>query len=139
MKKWYRSRRDKKLFGICGGMAEMLNVDATLLRLVVAVTTVFTGGTVILIYIAAAFIIPKEPNIGMGPGPFGHMPPHFGPESAGYGYTSGGASAGRTSHYGNTGAQHHPLDDMMKDIEQKAMWKEIEQLRAKLAKYEKGE
>jgi hypothetical protein len=31
------------------------------------------------------------------------------------------------------------IDEMMKDVEKKAMWKEIEELRAKVAKYEKGE
>ena len=46
MKKLYRSRRDKKLFGLCGGLAEMLNVDATLLRILLIVITVFSSGAI---------------------------------------------------------------------------------------------
>jgi phage shock protein C len=61
-KKLYRSQTDKKLFGLCGGLADMLGVDATLLRLVVIVTTFFTGGALIAIYFIAALIIPKEPT-----------------------------------------------------------------------------
>lgn len=74
MKKLYRSSRDKKLFGLCGGLAEMLNVDATLLRILLVVVTIFTSGAVILIYIIAGLVVPKEPPVysGFGPNGFGN-------------------------------------------------------------------
>ena len=74
MKKLYRSRRDKKLFGLRGGLAEMLNVDATLLRILLIVITVFSSGALILVYILAGLVVPKESN------PFGG----FGPGTGGY-------------------------------------------------------
>ncbi|WP_438494958.1 PspC domain-containing protein [Paenibacillus sp. IHBB 3054] len=61
MTKLFRSERDKKLTGLCGGLARTLNIDATLVRLLVAVTAVFSFGTVALIYIVASLIVPKEP------------------------------------------------------------------------------
>ncbi len=97
----------------------MLNIDATLLRIVVVVATLFSGGTVILIYVLASLVTPKEP---LYDSPYAHSPYH--------------------SPY-KAMPQHETvspnIDEMMKDIEKKAMWKEIEQLRAKLAQYEKGE
>ncbi|WP_258235234.1 PspC domain-containing protein, partial [Paenibacillus agaridevorans] len=51
LRKLYRSTRDKKLLGLCGGLSEMLNVDATLLRILLVVVTIFTSGTVIFIYL----------------------------------------------------------------------------------------
>ena len=51
MKKLYRSRRDKKLFGLCGGLAEMLNVDATLLRILLTSSPSFPAVIRILVYI----------------------------------------------------------------------------------------
>jgi phage shock protein C len=123
MTKLYRSQRDKKLFGLCGGLAETFNIDATLLRLVVVVTAFFSAGTTILLYLLACMVIPKES-----------------------GYVSEFAHAGTSSAQHNTGSSQFQqessssnIDEMMKDIEKKAMWKEIEELRAKVAKYEKGD
>ncbi len=48
------------VLGICGGLAKYLAVDATLVRVVWAVATVFGIGAPILIYGIMAFIIPKE-------------------------------------------------------------------------------
>ena len=59
MKKLYKSRTDKKLCGVCGGIAEYLNVDSTIIRLIWAVLIVIAG-TGILAYILAAFIMPEE-------------------------------------------------------------------------------
>jgi len=146
MTKLYRSRRDSKLFGLCGGLAENLNVDPTLLRLVVVVTAFFSAGTAVPLYIIAAIVIPKEPVLNIPPS----YPPHGGPAAgpyggAGYAYPGAGMpKAAPQTHYQ---PQQQPpyqqaatgIDEMMKDIEKKAMWKEIEELRAKVAKYEKGD
>lgn len=141
MKKLYRSQRDKKLFGICGGLAELLNVDATLLRLVIVVTTFFTGGILIPIYILAALVIPKEPTFEQpmmsswnqyGPG---HHQAYTAPQ-CGYGFQQAPNYAPKASAAPQDSAN---LDHMMKDIESKAMWNEIQELKAKLSKYEKGD
>ncbi len=143
MSRLYRSRRDKKLFGLCGGLAESFHVDPTLLRLVVVVTAFFSGGTVILLYLLASAVIPKEPVYSDG---LGAMQPEqynfsFGCSSKPHGYHARTANAGYGSFSAAGSQEPSPshLDAMMKDVETKAMWKEIEELRAKLAKYEKGE
>ncbi|MFC5652741.1 PspC domain-containing protein [Paenibacillus solisilvae] len=159
MKKLYRSRRDKKLFGLCGGLAEMLNVDATLLRILLIVITVFSSGALILVYILAGLVVPKEANPfgGFGPGAGGYNPNGFG--SGGYGgWNGGGHQHGSHSNPGSgyggpytnppgqsganwqqPAASASNIDAMMDDLEKKALRKEIEELRAKLAKHEKGE
>lgn len=173
MTKLYRSRTDRKITGLCGGLADTLNIDATLLRLVVVVTAFFSGGVIIPLYFLAALVIPSEPwnggpygpefnyGGGRGFGPrhgdwedwkswkhgwkewkraekhyrraqrHGWAPPHERHE-----YEGEYKQAGPQSHTEPSGSN---LDDMMKDIEKKAMRKEIEELRAKVANYEKNQ
>ena len=59
MKKLYKSKTDRKLCGVCGGIAEYINVDSTLIRLGWAVLICFAG-TGILAYILAALIMPDD-------------------------------------------------------------------------------
>lgn len=62
-KKLYLSSNDKKIFGVCGGIAEYFNVDSTLIRLAWVLTTIITGiFPGILAYIIAAVVMPKEPG-----------------------------------------------------------------------------
>jgi len=63
MKKLYRSRKDSKIAGVCGGIAEYFNVDPTIIRLL-AVLTIFFGGGGVVAYIIAWLIIPLEPIEG---------------------------------------------------------------------------
>ncbi len=59
MKKLYRSERDKKIAGICGGLGEMISIDPTLIRLAVIFIGVATGIVQILFaYIVGWMIIP---------------------------------------------------------------------------------
>ena len=59
-KRLYRSNTEKKVFGVCGGIAEYFNVDPTLIRLgVVAIALMF--GTGLLAYLIAAFVMPVKP------------------------------------------------------------------------------
>ena len=58
-KKLYRSRRNVKLCGVCGGLAEYLNIDPTIVRLIFVLLTLFVGGGV-LAYIICALLIPQE-------------------------------------------------------------------------------
>ncbi len=61
MKRLYRSRKDRRILGVCGGLAEYFEVDPTLIRLAVAVTTVLTGFVPgIVLYILAGVIMPEE-------------------------------------------------------------------------------
>ena len=59
----------------------MLNVDATLLRILLIVITVFSSGALILVYILVGLVVPKESNPfgGFGPGTGGYNPNGFGP------------------------------------------------------------
>lgn len=161
LKKLYRSRRDKKLFGLCGGLAEMINVDATLIRILLIVVTIFTSGFAIPVYIIAGLIVPKEPtfyngnDFGSGSG-FGGYGNGFG--GGGYGNGYNGGQGGFGSSFGgpyknppqgqwdnfsqarsSQQASSSQFDSMMDDLKKKALRKEVEELRAKLAKYEKGE
>ncbi len=61
-KKLYRSESDKKLAGVCGGLADYLNVDVTIIRLIWALVAVF-GGTGLIAYLIAALIIPTESEV----------------------------------------------------------------------------
>ena len=61
MKKLYKSDVDRKLCGVCGGIAEYLGIDSTIVRLIWVVLVVFFG-TGILAYIIAALVIPDYPK-----------------------------------------------------------------------------
>ncbi|SDK04686.1 PspC domain-containing protein [Sediminibacillus albus] len=59
--KLLRSRSDRKLAGVIGGLAEYFDMDATLLRLLYIVIFIFTGFFPLgILYIIAIFIMPKE-------------------------------------------------------------------------------
>jgi phage shock protein C len=55
-----RSRKGRMVAGICAGIAEYFGVDVTLVRVLVAVLAVITGGAGVLAYLAAWAIIPDE-------------------------------------------------------------------------------
>lgn len=58
-KKLYKSQEDKKLCGVCGGIAEYFELDSTLVRLAWVLLTVL-GGSGLLVYIIAALIMPSK-------------------------------------------------------------------------------
>lgn len=60
-RKLYLSRIDKKLTGLCGGLAEYFGVDANILRVFAVVGCLFSFGTVLFLYIVCSLIVPKEP------------------------------------------------------------------------------
>lgn len=155
MRKLYRSSRDKKIFGVCGGLADYLGVDATLLRILLIVVAVFSAGSVILVYILAGFIIPQDderygPGHTMygsgwpGGGPTNYQPPQYGNQGWPPGNHWPGAGAPPTPPPVRPAAapaqgpeKSHGLDAMMEDIEKKALKREIEELKAKLEQIEK--
>jgi phage shock protein C len=64
MKKLYLSRKDKKIFGVCGGIGEAYDIDPTLVRLVVVFLAFATAILpVLLTYLVAWAIVPKEPTV----------------------------------------------------------------------------
>lgn len=60
-KKLYRSVKDKKIAGVCGGLAEYFNIDSTIVRLALVVFCIL-GGAGLLFYIIAALIMPADPE-----------------------------------------------------------------------------
>ena len=58
-KKLYRSVSDRKLAGVCAGLAEYLNVDPTVVRVIWALISLCYGAG-ILAYIVCALIIPEK-------------------------------------------------------------------------------
>ena len=56
----YRSR-DRQLAGVAGGMAEYLNVDPTIVRVLWILAGLFSGGLMVLAYIILAFVTPDAP------------------------------------------------------------------------------
>ena len=59
MKKLCRSEKNKMILGVCGGIADYLDIDATVVRLVFAAVSIL-GGSGLLAYLIAAIIIPEE-------------------------------------------------------------------------------
>lgn len=59
--KLMRSRTDKKLSGVCGGIAKYLGISSTLTRILFVAAAFLSSSTFILVYIILSFIIPKEP------------------------------------------------------------------------------
>ncbi|WP_166240715.1 PspC domain-containing protein [Paenibacillus turpanensis] len=170
MKTLYRSQRDKKIFGLCGGLAEAMNVDATLLRLVAVATAFFSSGAFVLLYIVAGLVVPKEPVFeethstlptisGQGAAAMGsatreaygaglkqEAPPARAEEVFNLGHSWSTGSHRTTEQPGEIakmaeagGGGEQPAantKETTQEHEVKALWKELETLREKLAKYE---
>ena len=60
-KKLYKSNTNKKLCGVCGGIAEYFAVDPTIIRLLWVLGTIFVGAGIIA-YIIAAIVMPDQPQ-----------------------------------------------------------------------------
>ena len=62
MKRLYLSSTDRKIFGVCGGLAEYFAVDPTIVRIGVVVFTLITAVIPVVIgYIIAKLVIPERP------------------------------------------------------------------------------
>ena len=60
-KKLYRSRTNRMIFGVCGGIAEFFAIDPTIVRLVFVAGALLGFGSFILIYLVMFFVVPEEP------------------------------------------------------------------------------
>jgi phage shock protein C len=62
MKRLYRSSTDKKIAGVCGGIAEHMDIDPTIVRLLIVVLGLITGVIPFCIgYIVAWVMVPPKP------------------------------------------------------------------------------
>ena len=59
-KKLYRNTQNKMIAGVCSGLAEYINIDPTIVRLIWALIAL--GGAGIIAYLIAAIIIPEKPS-----------------------------------------------------------------------------
>ena len=61
MKKLYKSRKDSKIDGVCGGIAEYFEVDSTIIRLLFLVL-LFGGGLSFIAYVICMLVVPRDPG-----------------------------------------------------------------------------
>lgn len=61
----YRSRDDRVIAGVCGGLGEYLKVDPVLVR-IAAIVLVFAGGAGLVLYLVGWIAIPEEPELAGG-------------------------------------------------------------------------
>ena len=64
-KRLYRSRKDRMLAGVCGGLAAYMGVDPTIVRLIFVVSVFVTFTTSFFLYLIFWLIIPEEPVSGV--------------------------------------------------------------------------
>jgi phage shock protein C len=60
-KKFYRSRKDRVIAGVCGGMAEYFEIDPIIVRLI-ALSLVLSAGGGIIAYLIAWIAVPNDPE-----------------------------------------------------------------------------
>jgi phage shock protein C len=59
-RKLYRSKSNRQVAGVCGGLAEYFNLDPTLIRVLFVLLAVL-GGSGVVLYVAMWIIVPKQP------------------------------------------------------------------------------
>ena len=68
-KKLYRSRKNRMLGGVCGGLGEFFGIDPTIVRLLfIFAVLVSWVAPAVIIYIVMMFVVPEEPEFGVQPG-----------------------------------------------------------------------
>ena len=67
-KRLYRSEKDRKIAGICGGLAEYFNLDPVIVRLAAIVIMVVSGVLpMLVVYLVAILIVPLESQVTRPP------------------------------------------------------------------------
>jgi len=59
VKKLYRSKKDRMLVGVCGGIGEYFGIDSTLVRILWVLLTL-GGGAGLILYIICAIVVPEK-------------------------------------------------------------------------------
>ena len=62
MKKLYRSTSDKKIAGVCGGLAEYFNIDATIVRVIFVILLLPGGFPGLIPYVILWLVVPYKPE-----------------------------------------------------------------------------
>jgi len=65
-KKLYKSSKDKKLCGVCGGLAEYLDIDPSLVRIIIIALALWHGSGLVL-YLIVALVLPYDYELKNGP------------------------------------------------------------------------
>lgn len=66
-RKLYRSRKNSMIAGVCGGLAEYLGMDPTMMRLLYVIISLFSAAFPgVIAYIIAVFIVPLEDRDSQG-------------------------------------------------------------------------
>jgi phage shock protein C len=73
-KKLYRSRQQRMIGGVCGGLGEYFGIDPTLMRILFVLATFFGFGSAILIYLILLILVPEEPLASPVSSPEGTQP-----------------------------------------------------------------
>lgn len=60
-RKLYRSRNDRMISGVCGGLAEYVSLDPTLVRVGVVLLGIASQGAIVIAYFVMAIVVPEEP------------------------------------------------------------------------------
>lgn len=107
----YRSPTDRVIAGVAGGMAETYGWDPALARIVWTLLILVTGGTLLILYIVMALVIPLRPE-PLPPGyvPPGYAPPGYAPPPAGFGPPPGEATATATTDETTAANMTQPTD-----------------------------
>jgi len=58
----YRSRREEMISGVAGGVAEYLDLDPSIVRVVWAVLALITGGVFFIVYVVMWIVVPQAPE-----------------------------------------------------------------------------
>uniref|UniRef100_A0A7C3RK54 PspC domain-containing protein n=1 Tax=Dictyoglomus thermophilum TaxID=14 RepID=A0A7C3RK54_DICTH len=62
-KRLYRSKKNRVILGVCGGIGEYLNIDPTIIRLIFIFFLIAFNFSLVVVYFLSALIIPEEPDI----------------------------------------------------------------------------
>jgi len=66
-KRLYRSRTDRMLWGVCGGLAKYFDIDPTIVRIIAILLLFLSAGTAIIAYIIMAIVVPVEGSTAAEP------------------------------------------------------------------------
>ncbi len=81
-KKLYRSRNDRMISGVCGGLGDFFGIDSTLIRVIFVLLTIF-GMSGLIIYLAMLLIVPEEPLTDISQSPVSETAPDEIPDNQG--------------------------------------------------------
>lgn len=62
-RKLYLSDKDRKIAGVCGGLADYFGIDSTIVRILWALAVMVSYGTGFILYLVFWLIVPREKNI----------------------------------------------------------------------------